>query len=337
MYIVPMKKDGYEPFIDYLKGVSILFVVLQHCLPFENYWLCCLWAAQAVPIFLIIQAFHSFKSLMGGGKKSQHIDFKKLFRRILKPFLFMLAIQFVLLTSIRGWDNVFTRVKQVIASGGIGPGSYYVWIYLQFYFLLPLFVWIMRRWNEVKIGCFFTILCIAMEVLCSYVDIPEWLYRLLAVRYIFLIYLGYLWVAKGIILNVWTGFLSGISMLFILLFTYADINWEPWFYDTAWKICHWPAYFYAAFLFTVILYGCYKHLGEKMNGLFCMMGKFSYEIFLMQMFVFTFLPSAERMNIIGNIYLTTILRVLLSIILSIVPVLLYKWYQVKKESSNILY
>lgn len=87
--------------------------------------------------------------------------------------------------------------------------------------------------------------------------------------FFFLIYLGYLWVAKGIVLNRWTGILSGASMTFILLFAYANINMEPW------------------------------------------------------------------LDIIGNIYLTTILRVLLAIALSIIPVLLYKRYKAANGTINV--
>ena len=331
MFTVPIKKVGHEPFIDYLKGVSILFVVLTHCLPLQNYLLCCLWSAQAVPIFLNIQAIHVYR---GGGKNRNNINIKKLFKRILKPFFFVLTVQFLLLICVRGWENVYALTKQVIAGGGIGPGSYYVWIYLQFYFLLPFLMRMMRGWSEVRIGCFFVILSIAMEILCSYADMPGWLYRLLAFRYLFLIYLGYLWVTKGIILNTWTIILSGVSIVFLLLLMYTNIDWEPWLCDSDWKIFHWPAYFYAAYLFPAMLYVCYKHLGSKLNDLLCRMGKYSYEIFLLQMFVFTFLPSAQRLDIIDNIYLTTILRVVLSTILSIAPVLLYKRYQAAREAIN---
>lgn len=246
----------------------------------------------------------------------------------------MLSVQVLLLACIRvrDWESLVTLLKQVIIGGGVGPGAYYVWIYLQFYFLLPFLIRTMRGWSKVRIGCFFTILCIVLEVLCSYVDMPGWLYRLLAIRYLFLIYLSYLWMAKGIVLNKWTVVLSGVSVVFILLFTYADINWEPCFYDSDWKICHWPAYFYPAYLFILILHIYYKYLRPKLNHLLCMMGRYSYEIFLCQMFVFTFLPSAQRLAVVGNIYLTTILRVMLAVILCIVPVLLYKRYwAVKKQ------
>lgn len=329
MFIVPIKKEGHEPFIDYLKGVSILFVVLTHCLPLQDYLLCSLWSAQAVPIFLIIQSFHAYRG------NQCNIRLRKLFRRILRPFLCMFGLQFLLLVCIRGWDNAYVLTRQVIATGGIGPGSYYVWIYLQFYFALPFLMRMMHGWGKIKIGCFFVILSIAMEILCSYADMPGWLYRLLAFRYLFLIYLGYLWVAKGIVLNRWTGILSGASMTFILLLAYADINMEPWICASDWKIFHWPTYFYAAYLFPVMLYVCYKHIGSWQNDLLCKMGKYSYEIFLLQMFIFTFLPSAQQLDIIGNIYLTTILRVLLAIALSIIPVLLYKRYKAAKGTINV--
>lgn len=41
------------------------------------------------------------------------------------------------------------------------------------------------------------------------------------------------------------------------------------------KIFHWPAYFYAAYLFPVMLYVCYKHLASWKNDLLCTMGKYS--------------------------------------------------------------
>ncbi len=51
-FIVPLKTEGYDPYIDYLKGVSIFFVVLAHCLPMQNCLLFSFWGAQAVPLFL---------------------------------------------------------------------------------------------------------------------------------------------------------------------------------------------------------------------------------------------------------------------------------------------
>lgn len=90
-----LSKEGYDPFIDYLKGVSILFVILAHCLPLQEYILFSLWGAQAVPLFLLVQVFHSYKK--GVGYISVSYDLKKLFHRIFKPFLLLVVIQLLLL------------------------------------------------------------------------------------------------------------------------------------------------------------------------------------------------------------------------------------------------
>lgn len=60
-FIVPLKTEGYDPYIDYLKGVSIFFVVLAHCLLIYNCLLFSLWGVQSVPLFLLIQTFHVHK------------------------------------------------------------------------------------------------------------------------------------------------------------------------------------------------------------------------------------------------------------------------------------
>lgn len=64
-------RDGYDPLIDYLKGLCILFVVIQHSIPtaLHHYTMFALWGRLAVPIFLLIQVFHAYKKLIGGGVK----------------------------------------------------------------------------------------------------------------------------------------------------------------------------------------------------------------------------------------------------------------------------
>lgn len=64
------KTDGYDPLIDYTKGLCILFVVIQHSIPtvLHHYTMFALWGRLAVPLFLLIQVFHTYKKLMGGVK-----------------------------------------------------------------------------------------------------------------------------------------------------------------------------------------------------------------------------------------------------------------------------
>lgn len=238
-------KKGYDPFLDYLKGISILFVVLTHCLPNQDNILFSLWGDQSVPLFLLIQTFHAYKHGLDNAVKIP--NFVKLFNRIFKPFLILLFIEMFLLIMVFKKDSLQV-IKSAVIAGGIGPGSYYVWIYIQFSLLLPIMAGVIKLLNnfsisEGKICLLMITLSCFWELVCVYSHIPEWLYRLLFFRYFFLIYLGYLWVGKGICLNRSTLFLSMVSIVFILLFTYTSINFEPLFFHTNWKIYHWYATF----------------------------------------------------------------------------------------------
>ena len=166
---VPLSKEGYDPFIDFIKGVSILFVVLTHCLPYQDYILFSFWGAQAVPLFLLIQVFHNYKKQLD---KNQHpYNFNKLWKRILRPFILLLALQIVLQAFLSG--DLLDTIKNAIISGGIGPGSYYVLIYIQFFLLLPVLHPLLRDSSAFKyIILLFTSLSIIIELILSYTSPP---------------------------------------------------------------------------------------------------------------------------------------------------------------------
>ena len=60
--MVVFKRSGYDSFIDFLKGICILLVLLDHSLSLiKEYSLFAIWGRPAVPIFLLIQVFHAYK------------------------------------------------------------------------------------------------------------------------------------------------------------------------------------------------------------------------------------------------------------------------------------
>lgn len=130
----------------------------------------------------------------------------------------------------------------------------------------------------------------------------------------------------GIKIDKRTVLLSIISIFFILIFQYTDLNIEPIFYQNDWKIFHWISYFYVAYLFVYVLHKCYKKLTGRGKMYICIMGKYSYEIYLLQMFVFTFYPTNMMKLLIGSDYLAAIIRILATTFLSIISVLVYKKY-----------
>lgn len=280
--VVVFNKTGYDPFITFLKGYAILCVVLAHSVP--NIWSTGyeFWGSMQVPLFLLIQTFHVFK------KDKASLSFKKLLLRIIFPFFVLQLILFVIQLALGGLD-LQIAVKQALTGGGYGPGSYYFWVYLQFAVLLPLIFPVVKKWPKRKLLIVFLICSFTCEVLCSILHPTEWLYRLLAIRYLFLIYLGYVWVSEGVQMNGKNIVLSLLSVVAIVLFAYIKLNLEPLFYDSGWTTHRWICYFYAAFLFTYFLRFVYDKVSHwyTVDTVFSAMGKSSYEIYLVQMAVFT--------------------------------------------------
>lgn len=141
---LPKYTDSRNLFIDFLKGICIICVVIAHNLPpvVMKYTVFILWGGMAVPLFLLIQCYHVFntdrlRKDKGLQSKSYCEQYRigKIWKSIIKPFLFITIVTGTMLV-IKG-HNPVDVLKASVISGGLGPGSYYVWIYLQFFLLLP--------------------------------------------------------------------------------------------------------------------------------------------------------------------------------------------------------
>jgi hypothetical protein len=161
-------------------------------------------------------------------------------------------------------------------------------------------------------GVFFIIVCEFLEIIVSLSDLPDIVYRMLAIRYIFLIYLGYLWVKRGIEINYKNLTLSLFSMGAIVYFAYYYVPTEPWFYNTVWRTHRWPCYYYVSFFLCSVLYYIFVKV-YKINSAFKVikiLAKCSYEIFLLQMVLIAFLD--------GCIYLNSYVELVIIWVISIV-------------------
>lgn len=141
-------------FIDFLKGLCIICVVLTHNLPdtIKKYTVFVAWGSMAVPLFLLLQSYHFYKSVKTSQVKGvssipnyHNIKIKKVWNRILKPFIVITFLTGSLL--VIGGHEPEDVIKEVINHGGLGPGSYYVWIYLQFLLLLPISLTLINKWG----------------------------------------------------------------------------------------------------------------------------------------------------------------------------------------------
>ena len=164
----------------------------------------------------------------------------------------------------------------------------------------------------------FLTLSLGGEVFCSLVHMPEFVYRLLAVRYIFLIFLGYLWAKDGIIVNAFSLILSIISLAAILFFAYTDYNLEPFFFHTGWKCHRWLCYFYVANLLVFFLYQLYRlaKRQDKFMSIISRIGKASWEIFLVQLCVFSIIPK-HILSFIGNYWIENCIWIIFTLLCSI--------------------
>lgn len=317
--VIPFNKTGYDPFIDFIKAYAIICVLIGHTLVLHDYWGYGLWAGMQVPLFVLVQAFHGFK------KEALEINCKKIFLRVILPYIVVqsIALIFLLCKDASG-------IYSFIGCGGAGPGSYYPWIYIQIALLLPF----VKKWidknkeHQTKVLITFLIICESFEILFSVINLPDGLYRLLAVRYIFLLYLAWLWVKDGIVINRLTVLLSFLSFLAIVYFEYFSVDDEVLFYNTAWKYHRWPCYFFVANGGGYLLRLLFEFLQNSPSVMKAikLLAKCSYEIFLIQMLVICVYPDGlinellTKVGIVNHslvIFIQLILKIIIVSALSI--------------------
>lgn len=336
--VISLNKQGYEPFIDFLKGWAIICVVVTHAITptIHDASLFFLWGDWAVPLFLIIQVFHTYKK----GQPSHNLPWAKMVKRIIVPFATITFIMYAIKCLLNDGtiaENINIS-KGTLLAGGIGPGSYFPWIYIQFFILLPI-LYKTLAYNKFNLWGYLAV-SILLEVLCSLFDMPEYIYRLSFIRYIFLLYLGFTWVEKGIVINWKMIVLSIISIVAITFFNFSDADLEPLFFTSGWKTCHWVCYFYPATLLVYFIKKMHDVLPQKFINFTNKCGRYSYEIFLWQMFVFTFVMAAihkiERILDIPNAYhLIGLFNMLASIVISISTPLFYFKYKRIIEKNGL--
>ena len=286
MPAIYFKKEGYDPFIDFLKAYSIVCVLLAHAIPNQlfDYIQFMVWGGMQVPMFVLIQTFHAGKQ----GKVSFRI--KKLWKRIIIPFLIVQLV--ILVALLLSSPSIELVIRKTITSGGNGPGSYFVWVYLQIALLLPLLWPLFVKLTRKQLLFFFVIIGLIFDCFFSLIHLSQDIYRLLATRYLFLIYLGMKWVTEGVKINKKTTTISLASIIAVEFFVYSKIDLEPFFFATEWKTHRWVCYYYVAILMPSVLYDFYIRIKERKRlfSFIVKIGQSSYEIFLVNMAVFLFFP-----------------------------------------------
>ena len=292
---IKFKTTGHDEFIDFIKFYAIICVIFGHTFPLLDKIGYGLWAGMQVPLFVLVQSFHYLK------KEDIKINIRKILGRIVVPFLIAEILTFAIAVFVKG-ENEATLLHDFIHKGGYGPGSYYPYIYLQIALLLPVFAVLLKRFNKISLLIIFLLISEGFEILFSLINLPDHIYRLLATRYIFLIYLAWLWVKDGLTINKTTVLLSILSLIAIIYFEYFNVNSEPWFYNTGWKSHRWPCYFFVSTGLAAILHYIWKYLRNNkfITNTIKIIASSSYEIFLVQMSLI-YLLTTKSIFFVSNI------------------------------------
>lgn len=306
--VVTFNKNGYDPFLDFIKAYAILCVLLGHTFPYLHETGYSLWYGMQVPLFILIQSFHVMK------KEKVQFNLRKCIERVILPFL-LVQIPVYLIYLFFSSSSVIDLTINAIAGGGFGPGSYYPWIFLQMAIFLPFVRPMFNKGSKIQKAVIIIVICEACEITLSLINLPELIYRILAIRYFFLIYLAWLWVEEGIVVNKKTLTLSVLSMFSIVYFEYFYVSTEPWFFDTAWKTHRWPCYFYVSTLLCYFIYLIYQKIIYKVEKYIKILARCSYEIFLVQMAV---VPLFPQLNFIPDDFARFGIRMILVIAISII-------------------
>ena len=272
--------------LDYLKALCIIFVItvhfewssvqkLQYLFPY--------WIDMAVPFFMLISGYVNTASCIK--RQINSLDNLLSCERIIKqylrftvPFLIFLAIEFLLIPA---QDRTLKFIIQSMFTGGLGKGSYYYPLMIQFIFVFPFIYKIITAFPKKGLLITFAINML-WEISKLFIHVTEPFYRLIIFRYIFLIAFGcYCFINKDKKLPLRIYLYSLAGMLFIYAVTYRSISIPlfPWWTRTT-VIA--TLYILPIFKFITDLHPVNLHIP------FDVIGKISYEILFVQMLYYKF-------------------------------------------------
>lgn len=318
-----VKERQYQ--FDFIKGIAIISVILLHAGISHKYF-STYWIGQAVPLFIGVSCFLGCLSLFKNDGIRTYFGkerIKRMVIRIFKPFI----LAQIVLVGMYSITNNFS-IKGFLAGGGIGPGSYYPWVYIQLWVLIP-FMFLLMRKNTVIGMIIIMLVSIITNVLFATLNAAEWfqiplvnhkkewfvlLYRLCINRYLFIFPLVFLLIEQKIKYSI-VLFLGFIGAGCIYAMTYKDISIEPLVYTSGWEVYEYPSHCYTL-LVLLYLYKIYEYIPKMVRNIVNKIGGNSWEIYNMQMIYFSFC---------GYLNINKYANVVLGLFVCIMPIYTYEF------------
>lgn len=288
-------------FVDVLKGLLIIFVIVLHSdIPhsMRNVLGFPFWMNMAVPIFMMISGYVSALSLQKKGSVEQAYEPRWLLQKMLRfvcPFTIAFLAQWIVFRAT-GLYQVGMKEYGLFAllldylRGGKGQGSYYFPIMIQFVFLFPAIYYFIKKYDwKGLLGCFGA--NGIFEVIKLAYGMEEYEYRLVIFRYLFVIAAG-CYIAVGDLerlsrkrVCILSAGCLMIGLGFTFLFSYTTYSPKI--------LVYWTDTSFVACLFLVPIMGLL--LKKASFGLkpLELVGKASFEIFLVQMIYYIYADTME--------------------------------------------
>ena len=272
--------------IDWVKAIAITLVIFTHCFwsPSERTMIIFPFLVElGVPLFTLVTGYNYYNSLKKNDRNTLQWYFKY-GSRILIPFAIAMVIEVFYMTLVLHYP--VKRMIFIIATGGMGQGSYYTVILMQIIILFPL----LFRLINTKYGFISIILGnLIFEIWVSVANMNPEIYRLLCLRYLIFLATGAAYARfkkqlagnKEFILSV-CFLVIGIICIYIL--NYSGI--KPVIFKQ-WTTTSMPTVFMAFALFLLI-----KRFLTYQNRLIEIISKSSFHIFLTQMVYYSSLDTA---------------------------------------------
>src|SRR5699024_9255726 len=282
-----MRKRNYN--IDVLKGFAIISVILLHTLSWDHRFIIGapyhMW--QAVPVFMFLVGYNlamssKLKDLTELNDVYQWPVLKKRLLKILVPYLLIAMVR--ILWEYFYYDGFeWIPTLSGLLTGEFEHGGYFVPVMIQTILIAPILYAYMQKYKK-RNGLILLVSSFVLDWMVMLFDVPGSIYRVLVVRYLFVIVLG-IWLAlnekplnKQLIV-----FLASMSFIYITIVYYFGIETPL---EQYWQAQHAPAYFWT--LTIVILVLKYRPINPDnlITNKLIQFGQGSYHIFLVQMIYF---------------------------------------------------
>lgn len=306
--------NNRERHIDVMKGLCMIAIIVSHCtwtIDERKQLLFPFWIDMAVPILLIINGYVNAKSYDRANinclEDAYSVDniVKKIMRFTI-PFLIVYVIENIYWIS-SGQKTSLLAVILYFFTGGYGAGSYFFPIMYQLIFVYPIIYYLIKKY-QLKGLAICTTVNIMYELLQRAYSMSEITYRLLIFRYLMVIAVGcYLAIGKQPIKKKWYVVSILCGWAFSVAYNYAGY--------TPQILVYWITTSWLGSMYIIPFVAWYIGKCRIKCAPLELIGKASYNIFLVQMFYFWINPVADLNVTIGSkVFLNLVICLLIGIV-----------------------